>query len=53
MRFVIIGCGFIGAKRAAAAVGHEIVAVSLRAGGKFIRECEKVALEDREGGANL
>jgi predicted dehydrogenase len=27
MRFVIIGCGLIGAKRAAAAAGHEIVAV--------------------------
>jgi predicted dehydrogenase len=26
MRFVIIGCGLIGAKRAAAAAGHEIVA---------------------------
>src|SRR6201996_1474591 len=27
MRLVIIGCGLIGAKRAAAAAGHEIVAV--------------------------
>src|ERR1700689_4503855 len=27
MRFVIIGCGFIGSKRAAAAGSHEIVAV--------------------------
>src|ERR1700760_2326131 len=27
MRFVIIGCGLIGAKRAAAATGHEIIAV--------------------------
>jgi predicted dehydrogenase len=27
MRFVIIGCGLIGSKRAAAAAGHEIVAV--------------------------
>lgn len=27
MRFVIVGCGLIGSKRAAAAVGHEIVAV--------------------------
>src|ERR1700753_171527 len=27
MRFVIIGCGLIGAKRAAAATGHEIAAV--------------------------
>jgi predicted dehydrogenase len=27
MRLVIIGCGFIGSKRAAAAIGHDIVAV--------------------------